>query len=266
MDAIKKALGLDLPTSTGGLTLAALGMLLVAGIAVPLVWTFGGPVRLTGFCVAAAIFMMAAMFAGAGIYMSRMEAGRLRQMLAGEYWAHWNYTSEEVQQFLEHEGARTQRDMRFSFFFAIVFGLVVGVLMGLLTRSLLYGLLPGGFAFLLGIALVLQDSSKGQAFVFPGAGGQEVYLGQAGVYQPGRFCSFAFLTDVKLDSDNAPQTLLFYIETSAYTYRSRSTRQLTTAINTDPVRVGVPIGHEAEAEQLVTRFKAGPAEGTQTAV
>jgi hypothetical protein len=157
--------------------------------------------------------------------------------------------------------------MRFSFFFAIIFGLVIGALMGLLTRSLLYGLLAGGFAFLLGIALVLQDSGRGKAFVFPGAAGKaEIYLGQAGVYQPDRFCSFAFLTDVKLESDNAPQTILFYIETSAYTYRSRSTRQLTTAINTDPVRVGVPIGHEAEAEQLVTRFKARLAEGTQTAV
>ena len=253
MDALKKALGLDLPTSTGSITVAALGMLVLAGIAVPLIWFLAGPYTLTALCSAAAVFVMAAIFAGAGIYMSRMQAGQLRQMLAGEYWAHWNYSSEEVQQFLQHETTRTHRDMRASFIFAIIFGLVVGGLMGLLTRSLIYGLLPGGFAFLLGIALVLQDSSKGKAYVFPGTGGQELYIGQAGIYQPGRFCSFAFLSEVKLESDATPHTLLFYVETSAYTYRSRSTRQLTTVYNTDPIRVGVPIGREAEAAQLVAR-------------
>ena len=256
MDAIKKALGLDVPTTTRGLTLAALGLLALAFIAIPLL----GPSML---CIVISVVAMLTIFAGMGIYVSRMQAGALRGMLAGDYWAHWTYSFEEAQQFHQHEATRTGRDMRATFFLGIVLGVVVGVVMGLLTRSLVYGLLAGGFTFLLGLTLVMQDASKGKAYVFPGAGGQEVYIGQAGVYEPGRFCSFAYLRGVELESGDAPRTILFYIVTSSYNsqingYDHRTGRpdQVKPVYNTDPVRVGVPIGHEAEAEQLVARFKA----------
>lgn len=262
MDVLKQTLGLDLPTSTRAMVVTSLSFLALVVIAIPLVWFFGGALRLTGLCVMVSLLLMATIFAAVGIYLSRMEANQLRQMLAGDYLAHWNYTDEEVRQFSQHEAVRTHKDMRFSFFFAIVFGLVVGGLLGLLTRLLTPGLLAGGFAFLLGIALVLQDSGRGKAYVYPGRGIYEIYIGQQGIYQPGKFCSLMYLADVKLESDNPPQTILFYILTSSYSYRSRPHDfNLKTAYNTAPVRVGVPYGREAEAQELVERFKARLSQG-----
>jgi len=254
MDTLKKMLGLDLPTSTRAMAAASLAMMALTLIAIPLAWFFGGAEKVMGLCIAVSLLAMLAIFAVTTVYVSRLEADRLRQMLAGDHWAHWTYTAAEVQQFSQHETVRTHRDMRFSFVFAIVFGLAVGVLMGLLTRSQIMGLLTGSFAFLLGIALVLQDSGRGKAFVFPGPGACEVYIGQQGVYQPGRFCSFAYLAGVKLENDNPPQTILFYRMTSSYSHRLNPSSNLKTAYNTAPLRVGVPLGREAEAQQLVERF------------
>ena len=256
MVALKKALGLDLPTSLRGMAVVSLGLMLLTMVAAGLVWLFGGTEKIMGICIAFSLLSMFAIFAAASVYVCRMEASRLRQMLAGDYWAHWIYTETEVQQFSTHETACTKKDMRFSFFFAIVFGLIIGAPMGLLTRSLFFGLLTGGFAFLLGIALVLQDSGRGKAYVFPGPGVYEVHIGQQGVYQQGRFCAFTYLADVKLESDNPPQTILFYIMTSSNTYRIRPSDNLKMAYNTAPVRVGVPSGREQEAQELVQRFKA----------
>jgi len=255
MDALKKALGLDLPTSTRGMAVVSLGFLGLTLVAVPLVWFFGGTEKVMGLCIAVSLLSMMIIFAAATVYSGRMEASRLRQMLAGDHWAHWNYSEAEVQQFSQHETARTHKDMRFSFFFGIVFGLVIGLLMGFLTRSQAVGLLTGGFVFLLGIALVLQDSGRGKAYIYPGPGVYEVYIGQQGVYQPGKFCSFLYLADVKLESDNPPRTILFYIMTSSYSYRIHPGSNLKMATNTAPVRVGVPSGREDEAQQLVDRFK-----------
>ena len=200
MDAMKKTLGLDLPTSMRAMAVGSLGLMALTIVAIALVWLFGGTEKIMGLCTAFSLLAMWAIFAAASVYICCLEANRLRQMLAGDHWTHWNYTETEVQQFSTHETMRTKTDMRFSFFFAIVFGLVIGALMGLLTRSLFYGLLPGAFAFLLGIALVLQDSGRGKAYVFPGPGVYEVYIGQQGVYQQGRFCAFTYLADVMLSS------------------------------------------------------------------
>jgi len=241
MDTLKKALGLDLPTSTRGMTMAALGLLALALVAVQLVWFFGGAEKIMGLFIAISLAFVAGIFAATGIYLSIMQASQLRQMLAGDYWAHWNYTDQDVRHFSQHETVRTKKDMRFSFFFAIVFGLVVGGLMWLLTSSQAFGLLTGGFAFLLGIALFLQDAGRGKAYVYPEPGVNEIYLGQQGVYQPGKFFPFDHLLRVELEGGDPPLTLLFYIVVSTYSKA--------------PVRVGVPYGREAEAKQLVERFR-----------
>ena len=256
MDALKKALGLDLPTSTRGMAVAALVLLVLSLIAVPLVWLFGGAGKIMGLCIVAGLLFTMVFFAAVGVYLSRKEATQLRQMLAGDFWAHWTYTDADVQQFSQHETTRTRQDMRFSFIFAIIAGLVIGALMGLLTRSAGLALLTGGFVFLLGIGLVLQDSGRGKAYTYPGPGVLEVHIGQQGVYQPGRFSSFTYLADVKLESDNLPQTLLFYVMTSSYTHRLNSAKNLETAYNTAPLRVCVPQGSEAQAKQLFDRFQA----------
>jgi len=182
MDALKEFLGLDLPTSTRGMTLASLGMLALALIAIPLVWFFSGTDKFMGLFIAGSVLCVMAFFAGSAIYINSIQAGQLREMLAGDFWVHWNYTDEEVQQFSQHEKAY---------------------------------------------------------IIYPGPGVYEVYIGQSGVYQPGKFCSFADLADVKLESDNPSQIILFYGTSSSST----------------PVRVGVPHGCETEAQQLVERFK-----------
>jgi hypothetical protein len=184
MDALKEILGLDLPTSTRGMTLASLGMLALALIAIPLVWFFSGTDKFIVLFIGGSVLCVMAIFAGGAIYVNSYQASQLREMLAGDFWAHWNYTDEEVQQFSQHE-------------------------------------------------------TGGKAYDYPEPGVHEVYIGQSGVYQPGKFCSFADLTDVKLESNNPPQTILFY----------------GTSSSSAPVRVGVPYGREADAQQLVERFK-----------
>jgi hypothetical protein len=52
MDALKKALRLDLPTSMRVMTLGSLGLMSLTIVVIALVWLFGGTEKIMGLCIA----------------------------------------------------------------------------------------------------------------------------------------------------------------------------------------------------------------------
>lgn len=250
----KRALGIDVPGGYANLTKVCL-----VGLVVLLILAVGalalGASLITILCGLALGLFLEAIILPISVWLARADADRLHRMLAGDYWAHWQYTPEERLQFAEHEADRTASDMKGSSAVAGVFGIVMGAIFGVVTHSFIIFLITTGVMALIGGVIALRSKAQAKSWVYPGGSSSpEVYIGRAGVYQPGRFTSFMFLTDVKYEAAD-PAVILFYIVSSSN--HTHYPTQLTghTTYNTSPVRVGVPRGHESEAQQLVERFK-----------
>src|SRR4051794_5641044 len=113
MEDIKRELGIDMPGVYAVLTKVSLAALVIVPLIALMAFALG--INQLGVWIGLSAFVIVEIILlPMSIWLGRAEANRLRKMLQGEYWAHWEYTPAEQEQFSQHETVRTQKDVRFS--------------------------------------------------------------------------------------------------------------------------------------------------------
>ena len=248
MDGLRRFLALTPGNPMNPVTLLVLGFFAAMLLGFPPVMLalglgVGGTLFVTAFIVATAVLC-----GGLMVALARRYARDFERLLAGGHWVHWRLGPGERERFVAQEGERTRREadsyVPYAAGFAVLGALVVGVAGGSLTAGLL-GL--AGFGAV-GLLVVATTYLWGGARERRGARDlDDVYLGDLGIYQLGRYTPVrgfnVFLTAVEA-RPGAPAVLAFTIG-SRTRYGTRTTE----------VRVAVPAGREAEAATLAERFR-----------
>lgn len=186
-------------------------------------------------------------------FMGRSDLKKIRKLvIEGNHWAHWHYGQDEWQRFTESEWARMRGKARTLPLKVLAIFLVVGVLLSFTSENdmtVAEGLLFGGIlgvplGLLVGVLMYLFGRAIYHRRL---ANVGEAYIGAEGIYQDGHYLGLKgfglTLQKVELEQGD-PSVLHFEVRDS----RGRRT-------TTTEVRVAVPRGQEAQAEELARRFK-----------
>ncbi len=240
----------------------SLGALVLIGLAAPLafyvlrlmnvkngapaVWSISGALL---FCAALMVFVF--------VYVGGIYDQRLKQLLSGDYWAHWSYTPEEQYTFAESEVYRQSGNARTYAVYSLAVALGAGLLAGLITsgsgHAASIAVMAAGVSLAAGALLVgitYLDSLSKQVRIRRGKEqqGGEAYLNATGMVLFGRYIPYSgfnlMLEDVSLQ-EGPPALLLF-----------RSLSRTRDGVSTQEFRLPVPNGKLAEAESLVEKFRA----------
>jgi len=256
MDKVKRILGLDVPTSYAPLTIMML-IALVAIIVAAIVAVVLGAEWLTvsGYVVLA--LLIVGPILALAIWSTRGQAARVRAMITTDSLARWHYTPNEMAYFTQSETEQAQKNLKNVTLFVLITVLIAGII-GLIVFHSVTGFLFGASALLLaGVFVILKALTPGNPWVYPAKNKPDVLIGKAGVYQLGRFASFALLTNVVYQNSD-PAFLLFDV---AGSLSGTSAMQAhigggLVSTSTVQIRIGIPHGCEEEAQELVTTFKA----------
>ncbi len=212
-------------------------LLQMAGVDPVAIWIIGGVVAL---CCVIMLPILA--------HTARKYGRAVQELLAGGYLAHWQYDADEWYGFAEAEWLRTRREVRRLPLEFTGAGLIIGVLGGLFGGEWLGTLLvAGGGGLFIGLVVAPLMYLGGRHLYRRRM--QEMgdaYIGSRGVYMGGQYYTWdgmgLSLQQVEVKPGDPP-VLQFTI--GMHTHQGSSAQE---------VRVAIPGGHEAEAEELARRF------------
>lgn len=173
----------------------------------------------------------------------------IRRILSGEYWVHWCYTPDEGRRFVRHEVARARRRVQLTFLIGLPISALAGLGLGVLSGVTLGGLVVTGALLLMMLLIVLMFYLQGKGRASLWQGGQvEVYIHPKGiVYQSGKFEPFSgfnqSLIGVQIEPGDPP-----VLRFTTCTGTGRGYMEI-------DVRLPIPGGREAEARDLIERFR-----------
>lgn len=248
MDGLRRFLALTPGNPMNPVTLLVLGFFAVMLLGFPPVMLalglgVGGTLFVTAVIVATAVLCVGLMVA-----IGRRYARDFERLLAGEHWVRWRLGPGERERFVVDEGTRTRREAKSYVPYAVGFAALGALVVGVATDSASAGLLGGAILGAVGLLVVVTTYLWGGAREREGARDlDEVYLGDLGIYQLGRYTPVrgfnVFLVGVEARPGD-PAVLAFTIG-SRGRYGTR----------TSEVRVAVPAGRETEAAELAERFR-----------
>jgi hypothetical protein len=173
----------------------------------------------------------------------------IRRILSGEYWVHWCYTPDEGRRFVQHEVTRAQRRIRQTFLIGLPVSALAGLVLGVLSGVMLAGLIVTGTLLLIMLLIVLTFYLQGRLRSGLWRGDRiEVYIHPQGiVYQSGKFEPFSSfnqsLIGVRIEPGDPP-----VLQFTSCTGSGRAYMEIES-------RIPIPGGREAEARDLIERFR-----------
>jgi hypothetical protein len=176
--------------------------------------------------------------------------GGMRELLAGNGWARWEYSPQEWRDFAEAEWRRARREARLGPFYTLILAAGFGGVVGFIAHDLGAALLMAG---IIGVAGLVTSAGIWLAgrwrYRRRNAGAGAVLVGPDGIYSRGQYTAFhAFnvrLQQVEVEPGD-PATL--FVATSSHTEYG-ATRSYET-------RVPIPAGREQEAATIAERLRA----------
>ncbi len=195
------------------------------------------------------------------IIQHRHTAPQVRRLVQGEYWVHWHYMADVWQQRGSHTHQPAEETTLLAQAGNVVLytgiagaaGYFIGALRNPTDQAIQIGLIMGSVVLIL--SLLAAVNRYRQASIPPSPNPVDVYIGPAGIYLPDRYVA---LNDrhhalISVQMQQAGDALLLLFETRLHTADRRIVSQ--------SLAVPVPVGCEAEAQELVERFKAHSAQG-----